>query len=203
MVRGECRSEKSPRVGFLRRSFVDGLGMGTNTKAAIMRLGLLDMIRFCAEFYGGGSSPSTFYESCGIADLITTCFGGRNRKVGNIVAFVGPATHVLAMPVISPSTRRLALPPPHSMQVAEAFVRTRKGWAELEAELLGGQKLQGTLTAAELRIVLDRAEASARDPLFMTVARIVAGELPPQAIIELQLHVPAQEHRRGHAQRHE
>ena len=84
--------------------------------------------------------------------------------------------------------------------MAEAFVRTGKGWVELEAEMLGGQKLQGTLTADELRLLLERSSATARYPLFMTVAKIVAGELPPRAIIEMQLHVPSQEHsfHRGH-----
>jgi len=65
--------------------FCDGLKMGDNTKAATIRLGLKEMMKYGDTFYPGGS-PSTYFESCGVADLITTCYGGRNRKVSE--AFV-------------------------------------------------------------------------------------------------------------------
>jgi len=59
---------------------VEGLGLGENTKAAIIRIGLMEMKCFAELMYGSGRWE-TYFESCGIADLITSCSGGRNKRL--------------------------------------------------------------------------------------------------------------------------
>jgi glycerol-3-phosphate dehydrogenase (NAD+) len=44
-----------------------------------MRLGLVEMQRFAEKFFPG-VHPATWTDSCGVADLIATCCGGRNFR---------------------------------------------------------------------------------------------------------------------------
>jgi glycerol-3-phosphate dehydrogenase (NAD+) len=59
---------------------VQGLGLGMNSQAAIMRVGLNEMRSLAKELYPS-VQDATFFESCGVADLMASCMGGRNRKV--------------------------------------------------------------------------------------------------------------------------
>jgi glycerol-3-phosphate dehydrogenase (NAD+) len=129
--------------------FVDGLGYGGNTKAAIIRIGLKEMVKFCKMFYDG-IQDDTFLESCGVADLITTCYGGRNRKCAEAFAAAGKTK---------------------SLEV-------------IEAELLGGQKLQGTLTAKEVNHILKMKGLEHEFPFFTTVYKISYEDTPLSAITE-------------------
>jgi glycerol-3-phosphate dehydrogenase (NAD(P)+) len=59
----------------------DGLGYGTNTKAAILTRGLAEMARLGKAM---GANPATFSGLSGLGDLVTTSFNekSRNRSVG-------------------------------------------------------------------------------------------------------------------------
>lgn len=134
----------------LGAGFCDGLNYGDNTKAAVIRLGLMEVMKFCDKFYKcklkfyfnlefvidyffyKAREHRTFFESCGVADLVTTCYGGRNRRV------------------------------------AEAFARAlgEKTIDELEKELLNGQKVQGPEAAREVNIML-RTENSENELVLL------------------------------------
>ncbi|VDK32633.1 unnamed protein product [Taenia asiatica] len=158
----------------------EGLGYGENTKAAIIRLGFMEMKRFIFQFFSkrckyhdflifGRSlhplskipvalcSPqeSTFLESCGVADLITTCYGGRNRKIGF------------------------------------ALATTDKSVVDLETELLGGQSAQGVLTAADVFEMLHGRGLEAEFPIFTMVHRICQRQEKANHFIECIKHHPA------------
>merc|ERR1719453_36829 len=132
----------------LGAGFCDGLGMGGNTKAAIIRIGLKETIKFAKMFFSG-IQDDTFLESCGLADLVTTCFGGRNRKC------------------------------------AEAFAKGEGTWDEIEADLLKGQKLQGTITSKDVSTVLKARKMEAEFPLFTRIHEIAYEGKPVKSIIEL------------------
>ena len=59
----------------------EGLGYGTNSKAALLSRGILEMMHLGVKM---GANPNTFIGLSGIGDLITTCFSeyGRNLMVG-------------------------------------------------------------------------------------------------------------------------
>lgn len=139
--------------------FCDGMKLGDNTKATVIRLGLKEIISFVDKFYPGGDL-CTFLESCGVADLVTTCYGGRNRRV------------------------------------AQAFVESESNQtiAELEMELLNGQKLQGPETAAEVNAMLKGRNMETVFPIFTQVHRICVKEAEPISIIEAMRNHPARLH---------
>ncbi|OJJ43231.1 hypothetical protein ASPZODRAFT_19634 [Penicilliopsis zonata CBS 506.65] len=69
----------------LAAGWVDGMGWGDNAKAAVMRVGLLEMVKFGEKFFGATIENRTFTEeSAGVADLITSCSGGRNFRCARL-----------------------------------------------------------------------------------------------------------------------
>jgi glycerol-3-phosphate dehydrogenase (NAD(P)+) len=59
----------------------DGMGLGANSKGALITRGLAEITRLGASM---GADPLTFAGLSGVGDLVTTCFSGhsRNRHVG-------------------------------------------------------------------------------------------------------------------------
>ena len=57
----------------------DGLALGSNAKAALITRGVVEMSRLGVAL---GAREETFWGLSGLGDLVTTCFSGRNRWLG-------------------------------------------------------------------------------------------------------------------------
>mmetsp|Transcript_16795 Transcript_16795/g.41977 ORF Transcript_16795/g.41977 Transcript_16795/m.41977 type:complete len:403 (-) Transcript_16795:471-1679(-) len=140
----------------LGAGFVDGVGLGGNTKAALLRVGLREMAKFCHMFFDG-VRDDTFTESCGMADLITTCYGGRNRKCAEAFA---------------------------RARIGGSSEKIGDLWNQIESDLLKGQKLQGTITAKDAYKLISSKNVQNDFPLIKIIYEISFEGRSVESIIE-------------------
>ncbi len=74
---------------------VDGLGLGLNTRAALITRGLTEMQRLGIKL---GANPHTFSGLTGVGDLVLTCTGhlSRNHTVGKLIGEGKKITDILS-----------------------------------------------------------------------------------------------------------
>ena len=124
------------------------------------------MKRFCNAFFDG-VQDDTFFQSCGMADLITTCYGGRNRKCAEAYA----------------RARTREGNNKHSQEQWNEQACSSL-WTKLESDLLQGQKLQGTLTCQEAFTVLSSRNMLGQFPLLRTIHDISFNGLAVERIVD-------------------
>lgn len=87
---------------------LDGLGLGDNTRGALMTRGMVEMSRLGEKM---GGSRESFFGLAGMGDLITTCVSkhSRNRHVGEQVGMGKPLSEVLqGMTMVAEGVRTVA-----------------------------------------------------------------------------------------------
>ena len=126
------------------------------------------MKRFCNVFFDG-VQDDTFFQSCGMADLITTCYGGRNRKCAEAYARVR---------VSARDSNNNNNQGQWDEQACSSL------WTKLETDLLQGQKLQGTLTCQEAFTVLSSRSMLGQFPLLRVIHDISFKGLPVERIVD-------------------
>jgi len=111
----------------------DGLGLGANTRAALITRGLAEIMRLGESL---GAQPETLMGLSGLGDLVLTCTDNqsRNRRMGLLLAqgkSVDEATAEIRQVVegvkVAPEVRRLAQRQQVSMPITETVCRVLTG----------------------------------------------------------------------------
>ncbi|KAE8410216.1 NAD-dependent glycerol-3-phosphate dehydrogenase N-terminus-domain-containing protein [Aspergillus pseudocaelatus] len=80
-VAGVALSGALKNIVALAAGFVAGKGWGENGKAAVIRVGVVEMVKFGRAWFPQSVNERTFTEeSAGIADLVASCSAGRNFR---------------------------------------------------------------------------------------------------------------------------
>lgn len=156
----------------LAAGFCEGLGLGSNAKAAAVRAGLLEMVRLPRALGLAGAREDTFLrEACGIGDLILTCTVGRGRRLA--ARFVE-------------SVRRDG---PCASEQGSA-----ERWASLESELFNGMKLPDWGNALSVHRALASSTTAGPDdfPLFSAVYSIGFMGADPRTIVDAMRRPPVE-----------
>jgi glycerol-3-phosphate dehydrogenase (NAD(P)+) len=115
---------------------VDGLGLGSNTQAALMTRGLHEITRLGVA---SGADVSTFRGLAGMGDLVLTCTGGlsRNRTLGQrlgrgepLEAILGSMREVVEGVRTAPAAARLAANLGVEMPITDGMTRLLRGEAD-------------------------------------------------------------------------
>eukprot|EP01065_Artemidia_motanka_P041829 TRINITY_DN547_c2_g1_i1.p1 TRINITY_DN547_c2_g1~~TRINITY_DN547_c2_g1_i1.p1 ORF type:complete len:795 (+),score=235.66 TRINITY_DN547_c2_g1_i1:63-2387(+) len=169
----------------LGAGFCDGLGLGGNTKAAIIRVGLLEVAQFTAKFFPE-ARRETLFESCGVGDLITMSFGGRNRLCAEQFANTCERMHRLA--------RRLNVERPGALGKASERGSPQYKlawkhysallWEDIEHEVLGGQYIQGIRTLRDMWPLIHHYKMEEQLPLLRAIHNIALEGALPSTIVK-------------------
>ncbi len=112
---------------------IDGMGLGSNTQAALMTRGLHEITRLGVAM---GAQSSTFRGLAGMGDLVLTCTGGlsRNRRVGQrlgqgekLETILASSREVVEGVRTTPAVAKLAGQYSVEMPIAEGVARLLTG----------------------------------------------------------------------------
>jgi len=106
----------------LAAGICDGLGLGDNTKGALLTRGMAEIVRLGEKM---GAEEQTFFGLTGIGDLITTCISrhSRNRNMGELIASGLPLAEALKRSVMVAKESKLRAPPTRSRNGTTSICR--------------------------------------------------------------------------------